>query len=102
MYHGNSTKLSTNGDLKNDTQRKYPAYRRGTIKGILKTEVGAITDVSTGNETIGAFTDTRFNEAPSTGSITTYCRFISNRRNAEDGGDFRNAVYQEVQTRQIM
>ena len=33
-----------------------------------KTEVGAITDASSGNETVGAFTDTRFDQVP--GALT--------------------------------
>ena len=42
------------------------------LKASAKTEVGAITDASSGNETIGAFTDTRFDQVPGThGSITT-------------------------------
>ena len=66
----------TNGDLKEMTtaEENYLAYQAGEqLKASAKTEVGAITDVSTGNETVGAFTDTRFNDqAPGThGSINT-------------------------------
>ena len=58
----------TNGDLKEMTtaEENYLAYQAGEqLKASAKTEVGAITDASSGNETVGAFTDTRFDqEAP--------------------------------------
>ena len=57
----------TNGDLKEMTtaEENYLAYQAGEqLKASAKTEVGAITDVSTGNETVGAFTDTRFDQVP--------------------------------------
>ena len=67
----------------------------GTIEGSAKTEVGAITDASSGNETVGAFTDTRFDQIPfMVQSQQLLSCFISNRRTGEDGGDFRNAVHQ--------
>ena len=65
----------TNGDLKEMTtaEENYLAYQAGEqLKASAKTEVGAITDASSGNETVGAFTDTRFDQVPgSHGSITT-------------------------------
>ena len=64
----------TNGDLKEMTtaEENYLAYQAGEqLKASAKTEVGAITDASSGNETVGAFTDTRFDQVPgSHGSIT--------------------------------
>ena len=92
----------TNGDLKEMTtaEENYLAYQAGEqLKASAKTEVGAITDVSSGNETVGAFTDTRFNEAPgSHGSINTTSTvttlYQTEGTAAENGGDFRNAVYQ--------
>ena len=47
----------TNGDLKEMTtaEENYLAYQAGEqLKASAKTEVGAITDVSSGNETVGA------------------------------------------------
>ena len=65
----------TNGDLKEMTtaEENYLAYQAGEqLKASAKTEVGAITDASSGNETVGAFTDTRFDQVPGThGSINT-------------------------------
>ena len=92
----------TNGDLKEMTtaEENYLAYQAGEqLKASAKTEVGAITDVSSGNETVGAFTDTRFDQVPgSHGSITTTSTvttlYQTEGTAAEDGGDFRNAVYQ--------
>ena len=92
----------TNGDLKEMTtaEENYLAYQAGEqLKASAKTEVGAITDVSSGNETVGAFTDTRFNEAPgSHGSINTTSTvttlYQTEGTAAENGGDFRNAVHQ--------
>ena len=92
----------TNGDLKEMTtaEENYLAYQAGEqLKASAKTEVGAITDVSTGNETVGAFTDTRFDQVPgSHGSITTTSTvttlYQTEGTAAENGGDFRNAVYQ--------
>ena len=93
----------TNGDLKEMTtaEENYLAYQAGEqLKASAKTEVGAITDVSTGNETVGAFTDTRFDQIPgSHGSITTTSTvttlYQTEGTAAENGGDFRNAVHQE-------
>ena len=92
----------TNGDLKEMTtaEENYLAYQAGEqLKASAKTEVGAITDVSTGNETVGAFTDTRFDQVPgSHGSITTTSTvttlYQTEGTAAENGGDFRNAVHQ--------
>ena len=94
----------TNGDLKEMTtaEENYLAYQAGEqLKASAKTEVGAITDASSGNETVGAFTDTRFNEVPGThGSITTTSTvttlYQTEGTAAEDGGDFRNAVHQQT------
>ena len=92
----------TNGDLKEMTtaEENYLAYQAGEqLKASAKTEVGAITDASSGNETVGAFTDTRFDQVPgSHGSITTTSTvttlYQTEGTAAENGGDFRNAVYQ--------
>ena len=92
----------TNGDLKEMTtaEENYLAYQVGEqLKASAKTEVGAITDASSGNETVGAFTDTRFDQVPgSHGSITTTSTvttlYQTEGTAAEDGGDFRSAVYQ--------
>ena len=94
----------TNGDLKEMTtaEENYLAYQAGEqLKASAKTEVGAITDASSGNETVGAFTDTRFNQVPgSHGSITTTSTvttlYQTEGTAAEDGGDFRNAVHQSA------
>ena len=94
----------TNGDLKEMTtaEENYLAYQAGEqLKASAKTEVGAITDVSTGNETVGAFTDTRFDQVPGThGSITTTSTvttlYQTEGTAAENGGDFRNAVHQSA------
>ena len=91
----------TNGDLKEMTtaEENYLAYQAGEqLKASAKTEVGAITDASSGNETVGAFTDTRFDQVPgSHGSITTtstVTTLYQTEGTAENGGDFRNAVHQ--------
>jgi len=94
----------TNGDLKEMTtaEENYLAYQAGEqLKASAKTEVGAITDVSSGNETVGAFTDTRFDQVPGThGSITTTSTvttlYQTEGTAAENGGDFRNAVHQDT------
>ena len=93
----------TNGDLKEMTtaEENYLAYQAGEqLKASAKTEVGAITDASSGNETVGAFTDTRFDQVPgSHGSITTTSTvttlYQTEGTAAENGGDFRNAVHQD-------
>ena len=95
----------TNGDLKEMTtaEENYLAYQAGEqLKASAKTEVGAITDASSGNETVGAFTDTRFDQVPgSHGSITTTSTVTTlyqpEGTAAENGGDFRNAVHQVVE-----
>ena len=92
----------TNGDLKemSTAEENYLAYQAGEqLKASAKTEVGAITDASSGNETVGAFTDTRFDQVPgSHGSITTTSTvttlYQTEGTAAENGGDFRNAVKQ--------
>ena len=94
----------TNGDLKEMTiaEENYLAYQAGEqLKASAKTEVGAITDASSGNETVGAFTDTRFDQVPgSHGSITTTSTvttlYQTEGTAAENGGDFRNAVHQSA------
>ena len=94
----------TNGDLKEMTtaEENYLAYQAGEqLKASAKTEVGAITDASSGNETVGAFTDTRFDQVPgSHGSITTTSTvttlYQTEGTAAENGGDFRNAVHQDT------
>ena len=94
----------TNGDLKemSTAEENYLAYQAGEqLKASAKTEVGAITDVSSGNETVGAFTDTRFDQVPGThGSITTTSTvttlYQTEGTAAENGGDFRNAVHQDT------
>ena len=96
----------TNGDLKEMTtaEENYLAYQAGEqLKASAKTEVGAITDVSSGNETVGAFTDTRFDQLQvshgsinTTSTVTTLYQTEGQKKIAEDGGDFRNAVHQSA------
>ena len=91
----------TNGDLQefDSDGNKYLAYQAGLrLAESAKTEVAAITDVSSGNQTIGAFTDTRFNQVPGTHggltqTTTTTTLYQTEGIAPETDSDIRNPIH---------
>tara|TARA_Y100000004_G_scaffold52028_3_gene57686 strand:+ start:2014 stop:3636 length:1623 start_codon:yes stop_codon:yes gene_type:complete len=91
----------TNGDLQefDSDGNKYLAYQAGLrLAESAKTEVAAITDVSSGNQTIGAFTDTRFNQIPGTHggltqTTTTTTLYQTEGIAPETDSDIRNPIH---------
>ena len=91
------------GDLQQvtTTEEQYFAYQAGLQLSTSDiTDVGGLTTISSGNATVGTFTDTRFNEAIGThGTLTTSSTvttlYQTEGTAAENGGDFRNAVHQD-------
>ena len=91
----------TNGDLQefDSDGNKYLAYQAGLrLAESAKTEVAAITDVSSGNQTVGAFTDTRFNQVPGTHggltqTTTTTTLYQTEGIAPETDSDIRNPIH---------
>ena len=91
----------TNGDLQefDSDGNKYLAYQAGLrLAESAKTEVAAITDASSGNQTIGAFTDTRFNQIPGTHggltqTTTTTTLYQTEGIAPETDSDIRNPIH---------
>ena len=91
----------TNGDLQefDSDGNKYLAYQAGLrLAESAKTEVAAITDVSSGNQTIGAFSDTRFNQIPGTHggltqTTTTTTLYQTEGIAPETDSDIRNPIH---------
>lgn len=91
----------TNGDLQefDSDGNKYLAYQAGLrLAESAKTEVAAITDVSSGNQTVGAFTDLRFNQVPGTHggltmTVTTTTLYQTEGIAPETDSDIRNPIH---------
>ena len=91
----------TNGDLQefDSDGNKYLAYQAGLrLAESAKTEVAAITDASSGNQTVGAFTDLRFNQVPGTHggltmTVTTTTLYQTEGIAPETDSDIRNPIH---------
>jgi len=90
-FHGNLKQVTT-------TEEQYFAYQAGLQLSTSDiTDVGGLTSISSGNATVGTFTDTRFNEAiGSHGTLTTSSTattlYQTEGTAGENGGDFRYPV----------
>ena len=90
-FHGNLKQVTT-------TEEQYFAYQAGLQLSTADiTDVGGLTTISSGNATVGTFTDTRFNEAiGSHGTLTTSSTattlYQSEGTAGENGGDFKYPV----------